>query len=242
MTRQEFQELAELYALGLLDTQEKAACEDYIAAQPQESQHILRSALALNSRILGAGPELAPPRRLRARVISALTAKPGRSVWQWAWVAVAAALVVVTIWMERRDSATRAELAGVRRLLEQQSSDARRSAEVLAMVGAPGTRAISPPQGQASYFLNPSRGVVLIVGGLERLPSGRAYEMWIIPKGRAPAPAGMFTPDAQGNAIHTFPGQVDLSDTAALAISDEPHGGSPAPTTAPRLIASVPGG
>ena len=145
MTRQEFLELAELYALGVLEPAEKAACEEYIAEQPDEARRLLRRALVQNTRIMAAVPELRPPVRLRARVIAALTGRPARSMWSWAWAAVAAGLVIATIWLGQQNSATQTELAQARRLLEQQSADARRSAEVLAMLGSPGTRSVSPP-------------------------------------------------------------------------------------------------
>lgn len=241
MTRQEFEGLAELYALDLLDADEKAACEDYLRAEPGEAGTVLKKAVVLNTRILASVAEIPPPARLKARVVSALSGKPRRDSWFWAWAALAAGLVIAVVWVGWRESAVRAELASVRRLLDQQSADARRTAEVLSIVSAPGTRAISPQQGQGNYFVNPDRGVVLIASGVQAPAAGRTYQMWIIPKGRAPVPAGVFTPDAQGRVIHTFPTQVDVSATGAFAITDEPHGGSPAPTTTPQLVAPVPG-
>ena len=82
---------------------------------------------------------------------------------------------------------------------------------------------------------------MLIAGSLTPLQPGRTYQMWIIPKGRAPVPAGLFKPDAQGNVIHTFGTQVDIAATGAMAVSDEPEAGSAAPTTTPFLVAPVAG-
>jgi anti-sigma-K factor RskA len=72
-------------------------------------------------------------------------------------------------------------------------------------------------------------GVLLIASNLPALPLGKAYEMWVIPKGGVPRPAGLFQSGPQGTAMHILTGTVDSNVT--LAVTVEPAAGSQAPTS-----------
>jgi hypothetical protein len=69
----------------------------------------------------------------------------------------------------------------------------------------------------------------------------RILQLWLIPKaGKKPMPSMTLWPDANG----TFTVMVEtppdaMSDTQALAITEEPIGGSPQPTSAPMWIGGV---
>ena len=95
-----------------------------------------------------------------------------------------------------------------------------------------------PPQGKV--FVNPSRGVLLIASNLPRTPADKIYEMWIIPKGANPVPAGLFQSQDDGNAMHVQPGMVDLASTAAVAVTVENEAGAGQPTTQPLIVAALP--
>jgi anti-sigma-K factor RskA len=82
---------------------------------------------------------------------------------------------------------------------------------------------------------------MLIASNLPAPAAGRAYAMWVIPKGQSPRPAGVFRPDANGSAVHLQTGPVDLDATAAFAITEEPESGSAAPTTTPFLVTPAAG-
>ena len=94
---------------------------------------------------------------------------------------------------------------------------------------------------RGTYFVNPSSGVLLIASNLPQLDSSKTYQMWVLPKGQAPRPAGLFRPDPAGAAIHRLNATVDVAGTAALAITVEPASGSAAPTTTPFLVTPVEG-
>ena len=72
-------------------------------------------------------------------------------------------------------------------------------------------------------------GVLLIASNLPALPAGKTYEMWVIPKGGMPRPAGLFQSGPQGTAMHILPGAVD--PTVTLAVTVEPDSGSASPTS-----------
>jgi anti-sigma-K factor RskA len=95
-----------------------------------------------------------------------------------------------------------------------------------------------PPQGKV--FLNPARGVLLIASNLPRTPANKIYEMWIIPKGAKPVPAGLFQAQENGSAMHVQAGTVDVRSTAAVAVTVENEAGADQPTTQPLIVAAVP--
>ncbi len=93
-----------------------------------------------------------------------------------------------------------------------------------------------PPRGR--IFVN-RRGVLLLASNLPQAPTGKTYEMWLIPKTGGPIPAGLFQSDPLGNALYVRNAPVDLASTKAIAISVEPAAGSSAPTTTPIVAAGL---
>lgn len=71
---------------------------------------------------------------------------------------------------------------------------------------------------------------VLLTYNLAPAPEGKTYEFWTINKAGTPIPAGTFQVDEQGRAIHDVALTGPLTDFAAVGVTLEPEGGSPAPT------------
>lgn len=67
---------------------------------------------------------------------------------------------------------------------------------------------------------------------------GKIYELWFIEADKAPVPAGTFTVDAEGRGNIVSPLPAELKNVTVAAITLEPMGGSPAPTSAPLLVGS----
>jgi anti-sigma-K factor RskA len=70
-------------------------------------------------------------------------------------------------------------------------------------------------------------------------PEGKTYEMWLIPKTGNPVPAGLFQSDAEGSAMHMQHVSVDMASTKAIAVTLEPAGGVPQPTSQPVIVAAL---
>jgi hypothetical protein len=142
------------------------------------------------------------------------------------------------------------ELAGLEaRLAEAATGQAELSArnrmltDALALLNLPETRQLTfggaepaPPRGRV--WVHAQRGVVLLASRLPRAPAGRIYEMWIVPKQGAPLPAGLFQSNAQGEAAHVWLQPVDVAAAGAVAVTLEPEGGVPAPTSTPVIVAA----
>ncbi|WP_406463766.1 anti-sigma factor [Streptomyces sp. NBC_00111] len=82
----------------------------------------------------------------------------------------------------------------------------------------------------ASVTFSRSEGsATLAVSGLPALPAGRTYAAWFMEDG-TPVPAGLLSGDP-GRQVTLLEGTLD--DATAVALSVEPDGGSPQPTTVP---------
>ena len=84
---------------------------------------------------------------------------------------------------------------------------------------------------------------IVLTGQKVPMPSGnRVLQLWLIPKapGGKPMPSMTVRPDANGNFVILVSNPpAASSETKALAITEEPAGGSAAPTTAPKWVGAT---
>jgi anti-sigma-K factor RskA len=116
---------------------------------------------------------------------------------------------------------------------------------VLAPIGDPDTRtlAVTVDRAQAPD----ARAELQVAGGeatlvaddLPEPPAGRVYQVWVMrPGSQDPEPTStLFLPRRDGSAAAAVPG--DVSDIDAVLVTDEPAGGSEAPTRRPLLSADT---
>jgi hypothetical protein len=67
--------------------------------------------------------------------------------------------------------------------------------------------------------------------------SGRTYQLWLVTP-TAKISAGTFMPSPDGEVMMRATYALAKDSLAAVAVTDEPGGGSPQPTTAPVMIAA----
>jgi hypothetical protein len=88
------------------------------------------------------------------------------------------------------------------------------------------------------FFDSKNSSIAIIAAGFSPLPDSKTYELWLIPAGKNPIPAGTFAVDAQGNGfLETKVSQ--FADATAAAITAEPAGGSQVPTLPIRVIGKI---
>jgi anti-sigma-K factor RskA len=91
--------------------------------------------------------------------------------------------------------------------------------------------------GGGAVVLSESEGEALLIGrDLPALSADQVYEAWTIDE--AAAPAGTFTPAEGGAAVLELPAAT--FDAQAVAVTIEPAGGSPEPTSNPIFAVEVP--
>ena len=85
----------------------------------------------------------------------------------------------------------------------------------------------------ATLVLRSGGKATLSTSGLNAAARGKTYEVWVIPPGQQPRPAGLFRggPDSSLALLGSVP------RNAVVAVTLEPAGGSPAPTTSPIFTA-----
>jgi hypothetical protein len=211
-----------------IDAHLREGCE-YCTARLEESEK-------LTAAMAGIAPQVKPPDALRARVLSSV-APPARAprpgYWMPALIAACLALLALAVWSLWRN-------ADARRKLEEARSQRDELRSALAIMSRPATKAVqfgnleSAPRGRV--FVNKDGTVIFIGLGLPNLPTGKSFELWLVPGTGTPQPAGVFQPDAPGSAVEIAKVRPETYNTAAVAVTIEPLQGSPAPTTKPFLV------
>jgi len=228
----------ELYALGLLDGDEKTEMDAHLRRGCVTCQQSLTDAQAINAVLLSSVPVMEPSSRLKRRVMASMGIQPAG--WTWAAALAAACLLVVTLWLSDQERRRANELAQTRGELIQVAAERDRVFQALSFLNQPDTKQVGFGKGaRGNVFLNASRGILLISSNLPRLDPGKIFEMWVIPKGGAPRPAGLFEANPDGTALHVLAGAVDLASLGAVAVTIEPEAGSPAPTSTPIIAAAI---
>lgn len=246
---EQFAEDLALHALGVLQGDERATLEKHLDSCAPCRQELanLRGDMALMA-IATSGPK--PPQRARQRLLDAIAKEPraaagtsraSRFNW-WAalgWAATAAMLLVV-IQLRRENYFLRESVSTLAALTGQQTIELANAKRVVDTLTAPESQTVvlaasktpPQPQGKAFYLRNRS-GLVFVANNLAPLPPDKIYELWLIPTSGAPIAAGLFKPDAKGNATVVnppgLPAGVEAKTFAVTLESasgphDAPHG------------------
>jgi anti-sigma-K factor RskA len=70
-------------------------------------------------------------------------------------------------------------------------------------------------------------------------PDGRVYQLWLLDKQGKPIPAPTFRVDATGKAVIEVDLPKNVNPLAAAAVTDEPPGGSRAPTSGIQMVGEL---
>ncbi len=250
-------DLAAAYALGALDAPEAKAFEELLARDAELAREVAeyREVAAL---LALAEPASSPTDGLRTRVIAgtpprsiASAAPRQRSAGWMPWALAAALLLAVWLGAERARLGTKLDQASAllsRRdtLLAQRDTLLQAQQRTLDALLTPGVElyqltATGDPVPGVQLFWDRKRNRAIIHSfGVKPLPDDRAYQLWFIQDGK-PVPSVTFRPAADGRA------QVESIDVpsgagvTAAAITEEPLGGSPQPTSAIYLVGKLSG-
>jgi anti-sigma-K factor RskA len=145
---------------------------------------------------------------------------------------------VVVIQLRRENYFLRESVVNLGALTTQQTLELANAQRVVDTLTAPETQTITlaasknpEPQGKAFYLKNRT-GLVFVANHLAPLPPDKIYELWLIPSTGTPIPAGLFKPDAKGNAtVVNPPGLPAGVEAKTFAVTLEPANG---PHDAPR--------
>jgi hypothetical protein len=163
----------------------------------------------------------------------AATRPARRGHWLWIPVFASVLLAVLCVWLWRENAMLRGQLQTATQFTPshpaQQIRDLLAASDTERFTLTP-VKSAPVPQGQTIY--RATTGMLVFVGShLPAIPSGKAYELWLLPaSGASPVPAGVFKPDASGNAVVVLPKLASGVSAKGFAITIEPESGSATPT------------
>jgi len=262
-TRDPYLALIEAYALGALDTDERALLEAHLAAGCAECARSLEQARSVVSQLAYLAPAAQPSRMLRGRLLktvrdeartgNAPTPAPAKAIPLWLWAGVAAAFLLALYNLHeaqstheaiRRAQAALDEQIQLQKKSAQDLRAARREAWILT---DPKSVRIAMPAGKTGFpelqaTWHAALGIV-ISGEKLPVPGGkRTLQLWFVPKaaGGKPIPSRNVRPESDGR-FHLLVEEPPerQGDTKLLAITEEPEGGSEQPTTPPIWVGAV---
>jgi hypothetical protein len=203
------------------------------------------------------GPK--PPQRSRQRLLDAIAkepraisgGQPARRGFNW-WAAfgwaMTVAMFLVVVQLRRENTFLKDSVNTLAQMMGQQTVELANARRVVDSLTDPQTQTVTlvasktPPQPQGkAFYLRNKTSLVFVASNLAPLPPDKIYELWLFPQsGGAPIAAGLFKPDARGNAtVVNPPGLPAGVEAKAFAVTLEPAEG---PHDAPRGTGVMQGG
>jgi anti-sigma-K factor RskA len=238
MDHERFDELKDAFVLGALPDEERREFEEYLSDHPERQAEI--DELGTVASLLALSPQEQEPRReLRRNIMGVVEAEADRSRAESRaglarireslgvrGLALGAAVLLV-IGLFSWNVVLQGELQDLQgRVQSMRSSQEGRMVALKGPGAAHGAR--------AELMIHNDRAV-LMAEDMPRVPKDKIFQIWVI-KDDVPEPSGLFEPTKDSVAA-VVERPVDNAD--AVAVTVEPKGGSPKPTTQPMLTAKL---
>jgi anti-sigma-K factor RskA len=265
MNCSECQDLLDSYALEALDANQAAQVRAHLQAGCDECVAELAEIEAALAQLPLSLDPVAPPAAVRTRLLERTAAAHGpratnvsplpfpallRRRWIEPLIAAAAAAAITAgiFWgkldrQQRQLDAVRDELFHQEARVDQLQAGLESEGNSIRMFASPAVQLVSldgspqQPTAKARVFWDKDRNLFhLYAAGLKKLAPGKTYEMWFINSEKQKLPAGTFLLSSHGEGSLVGKPPPDAGSVVALAVTDEPEGGSNQPTGQIQLL------
>jgi anti-sigma-K factor RskA len=257
----------EAYALGALDAPERDVLEAHLATGCAQCAKSVAEARWLVSQLAYTAPSAVPSDMLKGRLMQTARSEaptqhgvPPVRIPYWLSAGIAALLLITLYTSWRQHQATEQLRASNERMLahmeeeraavqqkitamEERMAVMRRENAILSDPAA--TKITLMPQKiqapQLVAMWQHQNGIV-VTGQKVPMPAAHhVLQLWLIPKDPAakPMPSMTLRPDENGRLVMVVAHPPDPGGIKALAITEEPEGGSPQPTSAIRWVGAM---
>ena len=240
MVHEDYKEMIPARALSALDAAEERALNEHLE-NCDECREELEEWQATAATLSVVADPVEPSPKVRERILSEVRkelATPevipfrstSRNIWRYfgslgamAAVVLFTALIVglIVIWRENR-------------LINEELA---RTREFMQLATTPGAKmnvlkGVDLGSGATAKLAYDKTGhAMLMADNLPSVPRGKAYQLWFIVGKNPPMPGKTFAPNSAGEGVLTDQMPKEAMDAAIFAITLEPEGGSPAPTS-----------
>ncbi len=218
----EVDELAGAIALGALPPEEMARVREHLRSCRNHPH--LAELQAVGQALLWTAPEVEPAPQLKARVLAAAAREERRPLRPWfpRWTTGRWAPLLGTYRLAAALALLALGLLGWNLYLQLSPGSEGPAIYAFAADGA---------HGRLVYFPD-AKTAVMVVQGLPPAPPGMAYQVWAVRDGQHLSVGLLHVEGAEPVSAAM---SMDLRGVRALAVTVEPEGGSPRPTSAPVL-------
>jgi anti-sigma-K factor RskA len=230
MDRERFDELKDAFVLGALPDEERREFEEYLASHPERQAEI--DELGAVAGLLALSPqEQEPPPELRRSLMAVVEAERPRAASGPARMSEfpgirtltlgAAALLVIGLFIWN---------VMLQEHIHDLQSQAPRDGRLVALEGFGAAR-----QARVEVMILDDDRAVLMAEDMPPVPEEKTFQIWVIENNVRKA-GGLFEPREEWVVTSV---EIPLDGADAIAVTVEPKGGSPQPTTDPMLTAKL---
>jgi len=254
----------DLYALGALEGEERAAIESHVATCAACANK-LAEAQGRIALLAFAAPRVEPSPAVKERLMRQIHATPSAASEQRAertqreaessagffgrWgaailIPAAAVLALVTILLWTQNIRLDRELAEERAAIEAQQKQLDQARHTVDLMSAKDTVTVAlasqpgMPKGAVHVMYNAKMGMLMCDGWVEPAPANKSYQLWLVPMDGKPISAGVLSAPS-GPIDHLMMKLPQGVAAKAFALTLEPSGGMPQPTGPMVLVGPV---
>ena len=235
----------ELYALGLAEDPERAEIRAHLDRGCEVCMAEMKRAREMAALLGGSSASVAPSPKLRRRILASVGVEQRAFGWTPFLAGSTIMCLAAAFYFGGREWDFSREVLKLREESRAQIIELTRLNEAFALMNGADTTVTTfgekTPKPKGRLFYNPSMGALLIASNLPQAPTGKAYELWLIPKAKSASPvrAGMFQSQSDGTVMHMMHGPIDANTTAAVAVTMEVDTGVDAPTGSILIVAPL---